>query len=70
MTLPIARTAPLCFSHVDGSRGRAGMASSPRGGAKMGVGDGAASCELKAPFASLLTCAFSSKERQTHDPGT
>lgn len=44
MTLPIARTEPSCFFHVGGCR--------KAGGAKMAVGDGAASCEPKAPFVS------------------
>lgn len=48
--LPIAPTEPLCFCHVDGW---------PRpGGANMAVGDGAAWCELKAPFASSGTALF------------
>lgn len=50
MLLPIARTEPLCFSDVDGLRSCAGMAGGSHGSAKIGVGDGAASCELKAPF--------------------
>jgi hypothetical protein len=50
MTLPIARTAPLCFCHVDGIP--EGCGPHRIGGAKMAVGDGAASCELKAPFVS------------------
>jgi hypothetical protein len=37
---PIGRTEPPCFCHVGGCTG----------GAKMAVGDGAASSELKAPF--------------------
>lgn len=63
MALPIARTEPLCFSHVGGCSIPASNASPssegrpyPKGwaagieigGAKMGVGDRAASCELKA----------------------
>lgn len=51
MTLPITRTEPLCFCHVDGCQGGA-VARVVAGGAKMAVGDGAASCELKAPCVS------------------
>lgn len=67
MTLPIARTEPLCFSDVDGLRSYAGMASGSHGSAKIGVGDEAASCELKASFASPVTCTFSSNHRGGQD---
>lgn len=43
--VPIARTAPLCLPDVDGSVG----------GAKIRIGDGAASCELKAPTVRSLS---------------
>jgi hypothetical protein len=51
MMLPIARTEPLCFCHVDGCQ-RWPIGRVVAGSAKMAVGDGAASCEPKAPFAS------------------
>ena len=46
MMLPTALTEPLCFCHVGG------CFQIGAGGAKMAVGDGAAWCRLKAPFAS------------------
>jgi hypothetical protein len=54
MTLPIARTEPSCFSDVDGfpMPQRGAHAAQGDGSAKIGVGDGAASCELKAPIVS------------------
>lgn len=59
--LPIARTEPLCFCHVDGcSQPGAQMHGDQEtgaGGAKMAVGDEAASCELKASDALPVTRA-------------
>lgn len=55
MTLPIARAEPLCFSHVDGCQKARPCRALLAGGAKMGVGDGAASCELKAPEVSPVS---------------
>lgn len=61
VTIPIARTEPSCFSDVDGfpMSQRGAHAAQGDGSAKIGVGDGAASCELKAPFASPVTLALS-----------
>ena len=61
MTIPIARTEPSCFSDVDGfpMSQRGAHAAQGDGSAKIGVGDEAASCELKASFASPVTLALS-----------
>lgn len=52
MLLPNIRTKPSCFCHVDGFLPRTNPRDTQDGGAKMAVGDGAASYVLKAPFAA------------------